>query len=110
MKRNRTKNQLPPTPILIPKMRASWMLRGAHTRIQPGVCAGGLLELCEVHLQRAGRARQRPQDVEAHDVARALPDRGQRRLAVQTRHPRVLDVAVAPVALERLARVRGRAL
>src|SRR5439155_13757780 len=31
MNRKRTKNQLTPTPILIPKMRASWILRGANT-------------------------------------------------------------------------------
>ncbi len=62
------------------------------------------------HLERARRARQRAQHVEAHHVARALPDRGQRRLAVQARHPRLLDVAVAAEALERLERVVRGAL
>ena len=38
----------------------------------------------------------RPQDVERLHVARALPDREQRALAVQARHPGLLDVAVAP--------------
>ena len=36
------------------------------------------------------------------DVAGALPDRVERRLAVQARHARLLDVAVAAEALERL--------
>ena len=44
------------------------------------------------------------------DVAGALPDRLQRRLAEQPRHPRLLDVAVAAEALERLDRVLGGAL
>ena len=59
---------------------------------------------------RLGALDHRPQDVEALDVAGALPDRVQRRLAEQPRHPRLLDVAVAAEALERLDRVRGGAL
>ncbi len=50
-------------------------------------------------------ARHRPQHVERLDVARALPDRGQRALAEQAGHPRLLHVAVAPEALQRLDRV-----
>ena len=70
----------------------------------------GLLDLVEEHLERARRARQRAQHVEAHDVARSLPDRRQRRLAVQARHARLLDIAGAAEALERLERVVGGAL
>ena len=55
-----------------------------------------------------GLRAMRAQDVEALDVARALPDRVERRLAVEARHPGLLDVAVAAEALERLARVRRR--
>ena len=54
---------------------------------------------------RPARAARR-----GHDVARALPDRRQRHLAVQARHARLLDVAVAAEALERLERVAGAAL
>ena len=57
-----------------------------------------------------GERDERAQHVEADHVARALPDRGQRRLAVQARHPGLLDVAVAAEALQRLERVVGRAL
>ncbi len=51
----------------------------------------------------AGSRAQRPQDVERVDVARALPDRVQRRLAVEPRQPALLDVPVAAEALQRLA-------
>ena len=89
---------------------ANCCLQGVHARVQARVGAVGQLDLGEEHLERARRARQRAQHVEAHDVARALPDRGQRRLAVQARHARLLDVAGAAVALERLERVVGGAL
>ena len=56
------------------------------------------------------RAAQRAQHVERHDVARALPDRRQRHLAIQARHAGLLDVAVAAEALERLERVARPAL
>ena len=84
----------------------------ARARARPGArrrrCASR--DLGEEHLERARRARQRAQHVEAHDVARALPDRGERRLAVEARHARLLDVAVAAEALQRLERVVGGAL
>ena len=70
----------------------------------------GLSHLGEEDLERARRARQRAQHVEADDVARALPDRRERRLAVQARHARLLDVAGAAEALERLERVVRGAL
>ena len=57
-----------------------------------------------------GLARERAQDVERDHVARALPDAVERRVAQQPRHRRLLDVAVAAEALERLGRVRRRAL
>ena len=82
----------------------------SHVRVQARVGALGQGDLGEEHLERARRARERAQHVEADHVARALPDRGQRRLAVQARHPRVLDVAVAAEALHRLERVVRRAL
>ena len=71
---------------------------------------GGLVDLGEEGVERLGAAGQRAQDVEGHDVARALPDRAQRRLAVQARHPRRLDVAVAAQALQCLESVAGGAL
>ena len=52
--------------------------------------------------QRLGLAGQRAQHVEGVDVARALPDRVERRLAVEQRQPGLLDVAVAAEALQRL--------
>ena len=47
--------------------------------------------------------RAGPQHVEADDVARPLPDAVERALAEQPGHHRLLDVAVAAQALERLA-------
>ena len=81
-------------------------------RIEPGVAAGRLAELVEVRVEDTipADAAQRAQHVERHDVARALPDRGQRHLAVQPRHAGLLDVAVAAEALERLERVARAAL
>ena len=81
-----------------------------HARVEARVGALRLLDLGQEHLERAGRTCQGAQHVEAHDVARALPDRGQRRLAVEARHPRLLDVAGAAEALERLEGVVRRAL
>jgi hypothetical protein len=76
---------------------------GARLRregVEPRVGARGLVDLGEEDLERLGALGQRAQDVERHDVARALPDRGQRGLAVQARHARRLHVAVAAEALE----------
>ena len=61
-------------------------------------------------LHRGRLAGQRAQHVECVDVARALPDRVQRRLAVEPRQPALLDVAVAAEALQRLADHRRGAL
>ena len=61
------------------------------------------LRLGENASTAAGSRPQRPQHVERVDVAGALPDRVQRRLAVEPRQPALLDVAVAAQALQRLA-------
>ena len=58
----------------------------------------------------SGSLCHRAQHVEADDVARAFPDAVERRLAIEPRHHRLLDVAVAAEALERLGRVHRRAL
>src|SRR4029077_6148074 len=50
--------------------------------VQASVAAAGLLDLVQKDLKRSRRSRERAQDVEAHDIARALPDRGQRGLPV----------------------------
>ncbi len=86
------------------------VLEAVEVGVQAPVGAARVLELVQEHLQRARGAHQRAQHVEAHHVARALPDRGQRRLAVEARHPRLLDVAVAAEALQRLEGVVGGAL
>ena len=73
------------------RARASSVAGSANCRfeladaLRPGARSAprGQLDLVQEHLQRARRAGQRAQHVEAHHVARALPDRGQRRLAVQ---------------------------
>ena len=64
----------------------------------------------EEHLRRLGLPAQRPQGVEADDVARSLPDREERLLPVETRQARLLDVAVPTEALERLGRMSGASL
>ena len=52
-------------------------------------------EVFEHRDSRLPFARQRPQHVEAHHVARAFPDRVHRRLAIVTSQNVLLDVAVA---------------
>ena len=70
---------------------------------------GRLVQLGEDRLGRFRLPGQGAQRVERGDVARPLPDRCQRGLTVQPRQPRVLHVAVASQALERLRGVRRRA-
>ena len=85
----------------------------AHARevgVEARVAAGRQLALGQERRQALGLLDHRAQHVERGDVARALPDRVQRRVAVEQRHSRVLDEAVAAQALERLGRVRGGAL
>ena len=74
------------------------------------VCAGGELALGEQRGCALGLAPQRAQHVERDHVARALPDGADLDVAVELRHRRLLDVAVAAQALERLGRERRAAL
>src|SRR3546814_12791594 len=53
---------------------------------------------------------QHAQQIEAHDVARALPDRVQRQLAVEPRGQPLLDIAVAAEAFHGLSAERRRQL
>src|SRR5437763_498756 len=66
--------------------------------------------LREKRLERLGFTLDRTQHVERDDIAGALPDRGQRLLAVDAREARLLDVAVPPEAFERLRGVPGTTL
>ena len=71
---------------------------------------GRQVELVEERVDRVRLALHRTQHVQGLHVARALPDRHQRRLAVAARQARLLDVAVAALALQRLGRrAAGRA-
>src|SRR5258705_3667631 len=67
-------------------------------------------DLREQRLRRFGLAAKRPERVEANDVARSLPDREQRLLAIEPRHARLLDEPVPAETLERLGRVPRPAL
>ena len=78
--------------------------------VEPPVAAAAQLALGQERGQPLGLARERAQHVERDHVARALPDPVERRVAQQLRHRRLLDVAVAAQALERLGGVRRRAL
>ena len=78
--------------------------------VQPVIAAAGLPDLGEQGVERFGALLDRPQHVQALDVARPFPDRVQRRLAVEARHPPLLHVAVAAQALQRLGGVDRRAL
>ena len=77
-----------------------------HVLVEPGVAAGGQFALGQERGQPVGLLDDRPQHVQRGHVARALPDRVQRRIAVQQRHPRLLDEPVAAQALERLGGMR----
>src|SRR5829696_4824737 len=81
-----------------------------EVRVEPRIAAAALPALGEERRQPVGLARQRAQHVERDHVAGSLPDPVQRRVAQQPGHRRLLDVAVAAEALERLGRVRRRAL
>src|SRR5206468_10800248 len=67
-------------------------------------------ELREEGLPDLAPARHRAKDIETDDVPRALPDRVERRLAIEARHHRLLDVAVPAEALERFRREHRGAL
>ena len=70
--------------------------------VEARVGAGGELALGQEGGQALGLPRHRAQDVERDDVARALPDRADLDVAVELGHRRLLDVAVAAQALQRL--------
>src|SRR5581483_8710335 len=70
-------------------------------RVEPRL-ARSLADLGEEGVDGIRALDHRPQDIEALDVARALPDRGEWGLAIEARHARLLDVAVAAEALQAL--------
>ena len=78
--------------------------------VEAAVRAAGGADLGDPRLQHLRLAAEGAQHVEGVDVARALPDRVERRLAEHQRQAGLLDVAVAAEALERLGHHRGRAL
>jgi hypothetical protein len=78
--------------------------------VEPVVRAGCQVYLGEQRLDRLRLAHHRAQRVEGRHVAGALPDRAERRLAVQPGHAGLLHVPVAAEALQRLRRVARRAL
>ena len=79
-------------------------------RVKLGAVPAHPVELLRQGLERRRFARHRAHDVEGVDVARALPDRVERRLAVEPGQAVLLDVAVAAEALERLGDHRRGAL
>ena len=82
----------------------------AQVRVEVRIGAGGQLALGQERRRSLRFAGQRAQHVERDHVARALPHRADLDVAVELRHRRLLDVAVAAQALERLGRQRGAAL
>ena len=81
-----------------------------HGCVEPLVGARRFGDLAEEGFKRRGILRHASKDVQALDVARALPDPVQRRLAIEAGHAGLLDEAVASEAFERLCRVGRRAL
>ena len=92
------------------RRRASSRSSRRDRGVEPRVRAGGEPHLGQERLGRLGLARERTEDVERVDVSRALPDRVERALAEEPRQLRLLDVAVAAEALERLRDERRRPL
>src|SRR5262245_16021109 len=78
--------------------------------VEAAVGAAGFPDLVEQGFERLGGLLDRAQDVQALDVPRALPDRVERRLAVEAGQRPLLDVAVPAQALEGLRGVRRGAL
>ena len=79
-------------------------------RIEASVSTVRRTQLREQRFNRGGFLRECPQDVEADHVPGALPDRIERRLAIQARHSALLHVPIAAEALQRLAHHYGRTL
>ena len=85
--------------------------RRAAASTRERVRASGAAAISPASAAKAlGRARERAQRVQADHVGAALPDAVERRLAIQARERRLLDVAVAAEAFHRLDRDRGHAL
>ena len=74
--------------------------------IQPRIAAAGERQLGEQRLDRRGLAPCRTQYVEAHHVARALPDRIEGSLAIKPWQRALLDIAVAAQHFHRLGHHR----
>ena len=79
-------------------------------RVEVAVGAARALELGHERLPALRLPGERAEDIEAVDVARPLPHRVDRALAVEAGQDRLLDVAVAAEALERLGDERRRRL
>ena len=78
--------------------------------VERGALASGRVHLGEIGGQRLRRALQRPENVQALDVAAALPDRVDRRLAIEAGHRAILHHPGAADALHRLVGVARRPL
>src|ERR1700722_768062 len=79
-------------------------------RVEPRVRAGRELTLGDERRQALGLLDDRPQHIQGGYVSGPLPDRTERRVAVQQRHRRLLHEPVPAEALERLAGKLGGAL
>ena len=90
-----------------PKMRAA--MKSAASRA-PGRSAASARERVQHGSRGVAVAGERAQHVEAHHVARAFPDRVDRRLAIEPRQQALLDVAIAAETLHRLVDETRRGL
>ena len=88
--------------------RRAYEIVGKGVELRIG--ASGLGDLAEEHLHRLRLALHRPQDVEADDVARPLPDAVERGLAIEPLHQVIGDEAIAAMAFERFRNELRRAL
>ena len=85
-------------------------MQAFHGRIEGGIAASGNRQFRPQRPPGLRLALQRTQRVQALDVATALPDRVERRLAIQARQQRFLHVPVAAQAFLRFIDHRDRAL
>src|SRR3546814_6687337 len=60
-----------------------------------GIVGGIALKRREQRLCKFRMPLQGPQDIQAHDIARAFPDGVDRRFSIQPRHGAVFDIAIA---------------
>ena len=82
---------------------------GEHGR-EPRFAGGNILKLGHYAIDGLTLLVDDPQHVEAHDVARSLPDSVDRHFAIQQRKASLLHIAVAAEALHGLTDQRGRRL